>query len=292
MLGIALIYMLLFLFYFGLRPIISDAYWPGVRVVLFALAGLFVITAIVLSLPKVRTNPRVDALHDRVNSLPKLISLGTSKPSAFILNTFRSNLPKKRLGQMGLLMMVGFILLLTVELIANADRVYGHTISVNLRHLFPGRIVGHDLSANAYNDQRAESDYVDGASIQSDVVREPFLRLYIAYPKSLDTLLTRLAPEPTQNDALPRTERRRLQTEWSIKQISRLVQIEINDSLYRNPDLLFTQFGQQQQRGWQTILIPSNLKTGKNQLEISIRADSTREKVSIITIPFWYVAES
>ncbi|QJD80574.1 hypothetical protein [Spirosoma rhododendri] len=292
MLGIALIYMLLFLFYFGLRPIIPDAYWPVVRVVLFALAGLFVVTAIVSSLPKIRANPRVDAMHDRLNSLPKLISLGTSKPSAFILNTFRTNLPKKRLGQMTLVMFVGFMLLLTVELIANADRIYGHAISPNLRHLFPNHVVGHAVNANDYNDQRAEDAYIDAASIQSDVIREPFIRLYVAYPKALDTLLTRLSPKPEWDDALPRDERRRLQTEWSINQISRFVRIDLNDSLYQKPDLLFAQIGTKQQQGWQTVLIPTNLKTGKNLLKIGIQPDSATAETPIITIPFWYVPEN
>lgn len=289
---IALAYVLIFLFYFVLRPVIPDAYWPGVRIVSYTLLALLLLTAIILSLPKVRANPRVDAVHDRANSLTKLVLGGTSRPSAYILNTFRSNVPQKRLGQMGFLMIVGFLLLFIVELVANADRVYGHAVSPNLRHLLPKRVVGHTVNAANYNDQRSEDAYVDGASIQSDVIREPFIRLYIAYPKALDTLLTRLSPEPAWDDTLPRDERRRLQTEWSINQISRFVRIDLNDSLYQKPDLLFAQVGTKQQQGWQTVLIPTNLKTGRNILAIGIQADSTAGQTPVVTIPFWYVPEN
>lgn len=292
LLVISLAYVLLFVFYFVLRPVIPDVYWPAIRIVFFVLTALIVLIAIILNLPAIRANPRVDAVHNRLNSLMKLIFRGSSKPSTFILNTFLSNLPIKRLGQMGLLMAVGFFLLLIVELIANADRVYGHTISPNLRHLVPNLIVGHAVNANDYNDQRAEDAYVDGASIQSDVIREPFIRLYVAYPKALDTLLTRLSPKPVWDDALPRDERRRLQTEWSINQISRFVRIDLNDSLYQKPDLLFAQIGKKQQQGWQTILTPTNLRTGRNSLKISLRPDSTAGGTPITTIPFWYVPEN
>lgn len=292
LIGLSFTYVLIFLFYFVLRPLLLAAYGPEARLIGYGLGGLLLLTLIVVSLPQVRAHPQGEALHARLTSIGKLFFAGLSKPSSFIVNTFLSNLPKKAVGQMSLAMFVGFIVLLVVELIANSDRVYGHTISPNLRHLYPSRIVGHSVNLSAYNDQRAAGDYVDGASIQSDVIREPYLRLYIAYPIALDTLLTQLSPKPVWNDTLSRDEQRRLQTEWSINQISRLIRVDINGTPHRNLDLSFMQSGPQQQQGWQTILIPSNLKTGKNLLTISIQPDSTTKQTPIVTIPFWYVPES
>lgn len=292
LLGLSFTYVLIFLFYFILCPLLLDTFGPEARLIGYGLGSLLLLALIVVSLPQVKAHPQGEALHARLMAISKLFFAGLSKPSSFIVNTFLSNLPKKTVGLMSLAMFVGFIILLVVELIANSDRVYGHTISPNLRHLYPSRVIGHSVNVNAYNDQRAAGAYVDGASIQSDVIREPFLRLYVAYPKALDTLLTQLAPTPVWSDELSRDEKRRLQTEWSINQIGRLIRVEINGSLYRNPDLSFTQSGPQQQQGWQTIVIPSNLKTGKNLLTISIQANSTTKQTPIVTIPFWYVPES
>ncbi|CAN5402220.1 hypothetical protein BH09BAC4_BH09BAC4_48610 [soil metagenome] len=78
---------------------------------------------------------------------------------------------------------------------------------------------------------------------------------------------------------------------WSSQQINRLIHIGINDSLYRKPDLLFTMRDAPQQRGWQTILLPTNLKTGRNTLRIRIQTDSAARGEEIVTIPFWYIPE-
>lgn len=153
-------------------------------------------------------------------------------------------------------------------------------------------LIRHDslfMNSTSYDDKRAENEYVGGASIQSDVISEPFIRLYIAYPKALDTLLTRLAKTPARIDTLPRLEKRRQLAIWSTQQIGRLMRITVNDSLYSRPDLLFTQRGQLEQRGWQTVLIPTNLRTGKNTIQVGIQADSLSKPEDIITIPFWYV---
>jgi hypothetical protein len=67
--------------------------------------------------------------------------------------------------------------------------------------------------------------------------------------------------------------------------------IQVNDSVYRKPDLLFTQRGKREQRGWQTVLIPGNMKTGPNTIRISIQKDSLSKKEELTTIPFWYVPD-
>jgi hypothetical protein len=145
------------------------------------------------------------------------------------------------------------------------------------------------INPTAYDNQRAENEYVARASIQADVISEPFIRLYIAYPKALDTLLTQLAKTPARIDTLPRLEKRRQFAIWSSQQMSQLMRITVNDSLYGSPDLLFTQRGQLGQRGWQTVLIPTNLRAGKNTIQIDIQADSLMKPAKITTIPFWYV---
>ncbi|WP_255157710.1 hypothetical protein [Siphonobacter sp. BAB-5385] len=65
----------------------------------------------------------------------------------------------------------------------------------------------------------------------------------------------------------------------------------MNDSTYAQPDLLFTKAGSQEQSGWQTVLVPGNLKTGHNRLSVVLQDPRKKEADQLATIPFWYVPE-
>ncbi|SOD80351.1 carbohydrate-binding protein [Spirosoma fluviale] len=289
---VAFSYLLILLVYSVLRPFLSSEVWQQVKIGAGVLFGLYVLAGIVLSLPKVRANPSGIVWHYRLVTVSKLMYWGMHKPFLFIINTFYSHLPYQKILRTVLVMMVVFIGLLLVEYSSDLARTDRRVSTFNRRHLYTARVDSLFVNPTAYDNQLAEGAYVDVAAIQADVIREPFIRLYIAYPKALDTLLTRLAPEPTWNDTLLRTEKRRLIAEWSCQQTNRLMRISVNDSLYANPDLLFTRRGSQEQRGWQTVLIPTNLKMGKNTLRITIQADSLAKPEELMTIPFWYVPEN
>jgi hypothetical protein len=260
--------------------------------VLNVLGGIYFVVSIVLLLPKVKAHPIGEKLHYRFVSLSRLMYGGLYKPLTFILNTFYSHIPRLKLLGTAMLMMMAFFVLLIVELLADFSRTDNRvSTAFTQRHLYTARVDSRYVNPTAYDNQRAEGASVAVASIQADVVREPFVRLYVAYPKALDTLLTGLAKEPKWDSTLSRTEVRRLFAEWSSDQISRLMQIRVNDSLYRRPDLLTTQRGKQNQRGWQAVLIPTNLRAGKNTIQIGIQADSLAKPQELITIPFWYVPE-
>ena len=288
---VAFSYLLTVLVYSYLRPIIPAQYWQGIKLTACVLMAGYMLTSVVLSLPRVKAHPSGISLHYRFTELSKLLFLGLYRPFAFILNTFYSHLSYQKILRTIALMTGVFVVLIIVEFFADFARIDRRAGSVNRRHLYSARLDSLYINPSAYDNQRADGQYIEVASIQGDVIRDPYIRLFIAYPKALDTLLTRLAPEPVWNDSLPRAEKRRLIAEWSSQQINRLIHIGINDSLYRKPDLLFTMRDAPQQRGWQTILLPANLKTGRNVLRISIRADSVVRGEEIVTIPFWYIPE-
>jgi hypothetical protein len=288
---IALSYLLTVLVYSLVRPIIPDPYWKGIKLTAYALFACYLLASIVLSLPKVRAHPVGGNLNYRFSTLSKLLFWGLYTPFVFILNTFYSHLPYQSILRTIVLMMGAFFVLIAFEFLADFSRLERRTMSLNLRHLYTARVDSQYINSSAYDNQRAEGQYIEVASIQADVIRDPYIRLYIAYPKALDTLLIRLAPAPAWSDTLPRAEKRRQFAEWSHQQINRLMRININDSLYRSPDLLFTQRDHPQQRGWQTVLLPTNLKMGKNTIQIRIQADSSAKGEEIMTIPFWYIPE-
>ena len=286
---VAFWYLQVLFVYSFLRPNIPAEALGVLKIIASVMLAIYFITSIVLSLPFVRANPTGVKLHYQFISLSRLLYWGMYKPLGFIMNTFYSHLPSQKILRALALMMGVFFVMIIVELLADFSRVDRRVSIFNQRHLYTARHDSLFINPTAYDNQRAENDYVDAASIQSDVITEPFIRLYIAYPKALDTLLTQLTTMPARFDSLPKREKRRQFAVWSSQQISQLMRITVNDSLYGSPDLLFTQRGQLEQRGWQTVLIPTNLRMGKNTIEVGIQADSLTKPEEIITIPFWYV---
>ncbi|MBE9463647.1 hypothetical protein ACFP1I_11995 [Dyadobacter subterraneus] len=288
---VALSYVLVLLIYSGFQPLIPNRYWRGVKVAALVFFGIFMLISIVAALPQVRSRPGMANFQYKMLSFSKWIYWGLHKPFSYIINTFYSHLTHSKLLKISGLMSVVFFALIFAELLTDLSRVDHRLSFMNGRHLFTARVDSLFVNPDAYDNQRADDQYVSQASIQADVIREPFIRLYIAYPKAMDTIMSRLAVEPNWGTNLPIKERRKLYAEWTHKQINRLIAVHINDSLYADADLLFTQLGYQQQRGYQTVLLPTNLKTGKNYVRIGIKPDSLKKEENIANIPFWYVPE-
>jgi hypothetical protein len=289
---VAMVYTVSIIGYSFIRPLIADEYMSMVKVLaLLPVIGYFV-AAIILSLPAVRANPRGARLQYKFSTLLQRLYWGLSRPSSFILNTFYSHIPAKKMLRMTGLMALLFIVTMTVSFLTDLSRQNERIYTViNGRHLFSSSVDSLFVTADTYDNLRSEGKYIETAAIQSDVIREPFVRLYVAYPKSLDMLLTAISKEPVWDDNKSTTEKRRNYATWSNAQINSLVQVSVNDSIYTNPGLLFTIREKPRQQGWQTLLLPKNLKSGRNTLRITIQPPKEGELVEIANIPFWYVAE-
>ncbi|WP_020603799.1 hypothetical protein [Spirosoma spitsbergense] len=288
---VAVLYMLGLLIYLVVQPNVPANVWFGVKIALGTLVAVFYIAIIVLSQKKIKETPRGIQLNYRLTKLMQLMALGTYKHTSYVTNTFYSNIRPGKLFQTFALFMVVFFVTFILEYTADTAKSNGRASFLNSRHLYTARIDSLYINPASYDSQRQEGTSVDVASIQSDVIREPYLRLFIGYPKALDTLLTRVAPEPVWSDTLSRQERRRLFATWSRQQIQQLIRITVNDSVYTQPDLFFTKAGMQEQRGWQTVLVPGNLKTGSNLLRVSVQDPRKKEADEMVAIPFWYVPE-
>lgn len=290
LIAVAIAYLVVLLVSSVLRPMLPAPIWHSLVLCAYALGLLYFIASMVLSLPTVKAHPTGEKIHYQLTASAKFIFWGMSTPFGFLVNTFYSHLPYgKILRAMGLFMVV-FCVVLTVELLVNTARV-DRQVSFTKRHLYSAGLDSLFSNPNVYEDQLAEGEYVSTACIPSEVLNEPFIRVFVAYPKALDTLLTKLAKKPVWNATLSKAETRRHFAEWSHGQMTHLLQISVNDSVCRGPDLLFAQRGKQQQPGWKTVLIPANLRSGKNTLRISLDSDSLVTPQVLATIPFWYVPD-
>lgn len=289
---VALSYLVLLLLHAGLRPLIPAHYWQPIKVAFFVLSGIYMAMSLLLNIPSIRERPGMASVHYQFFSANRFISWGLYTPLRFITNTFSSHIPRQKLLKTISIMAFAFMVLIMIEFTVDFSRQERRSSLLGRRHLFTARVDSLFINPGAYDNQLTEDGYTGEATIQADIIREPFVRLYIAYPKSLDVLLTKLAPEPTWNEALPITERRSQFARWSNQQVNRLVRISVNDSLYQNPGLFFTERGNAHQRGWQTVLLPTNLKKGSNVIQISLQTDSAGTEEKLATIPFWYVPEN
>ncbi len=287
---VALLYVLGLFIYSFVRPNVPAIVWSGIKIAAGVLVAVFYIAVIVLSQKKVKETPRGIQLNYQLTKMMRMMSMGTYKHTSYVTNTFLSNIRPGKLFQTFALFIVIFFITFVLEYTADLSRSKGISL-FNTRHLYSARIDSLYINPAAYDSQRADGAYIDVASIQSDVIREPYLHLFIAYPKTLDTLLARVAPEPTWSDTLSRPERRRLYAIWSRQQVNKLIRITVNDSVYVRPELLYTKAGGQEQYGWQTVLVPGNLKTGSNLLRVALQDPRKKEVDELGTIPFWYVPE-
>ncbi len=85
--------------------------------------------------------------------------------------------------------MVVFLVSFFVEFTADLSRTDVRISGIVSRHLYTARIDEYYVDPLAYDNLRDENAYLAQASIQADVIQEPFIRLFISYPKTLDTLL-------------------------------------------------------------------------------------------------------
>lgn len=285
---VAFFYVMGLLIYLFVQPNVPTNVWLGIKIAAGALVAVFYLAIIVLNQKKVKETPRGMQLNYQLMKVGRLILLGTYNHTSYVTNTFYSNIRPGKLFQTLAIFGVVFLAVLLLEVMNDASRDSG---GLNNRHLYSARVDSLYIEPTAYDNQRAEGAFIRAASIQSDVIREPYVRLFIAYPKALDTLLTRIAPEPAWSDTLSRQEIRQQYAKWSHQQISRMIRITVNDSVYVKPDLLFAKAGGQEQRGWQTVLVPGNLKTGHNMLRVALKDPRKKETDELVAIPFWYVPE-
>ena len=284
-------YMLGLLIYLVVQPNVSADIWFGAKIALGTLVAVFYIAIIALNQKKVKETPRGIQFHYRLTKLGQLAILGMYKHTSYVTNTFYSHIRPGKLFQTAGIFMVVFFVVFFLQYANDLSRTSGRASLFSSRHLYSARIDSLYVEPAAYDNQRSEGAFIGAASIQSDVIREPYLRLFIAYPKALDALLTQIAPKPIWSDTLSRQAYRQQNAVWSQQQISRLIRITVNDSACARPDLLFTKAGTQEQHGWQTVLVPGNLKTGRNLLRVALQDPRKVEADELVSIPFWYVPE-
>lgn len=294
-LSVAAAYILFILVETGLQLLVPNSLYETVRTVvgwvLILIIGGISISVTILNMARFRDNERYATLVFRLTEGFSILFLGMYRPLLYIVYTFYSQIPEKTLKKR-LVSILG--VLFAAEMVFMVYQVLhtqNTTDMLDARSFMSMRAPAQMVTANSFDNLRAPDQLIDKASIQSDIIREPYVRLFISYPKLLDTELAKRFKEPSWPDNLSRKERREKRASWYLKSMESYFSVYLNDSLYKSPGLLFTQRPDNNQRGLTTVLLTKNLKDGRNELRVMV-PDSINKPKLYYQIPFWYVSEN
>ncbi|MVM30368.1 hypothetical protein GO755_10015 [Spirosoma sp. HMF4905] len=295
LLGIAIAFGLFILIEAVLQLLIPDHLYKTVRetvnlILLVGIGGLWLVY-VFLNLPKFRDNPRFAQIAFQLSQLFSVLFMGLYKPGLYILYTFYSQIPKQILQKRLVWAFSIFILVELVFMSGQLVQTMGASDALDSRSYITLRAPNQLVEANSFDNLRTPDELISKASIQSDVIREPYVRLFVSYPKSLDVELAKRFREPVWPDNLSKKDRRERKATWYLKSFESYFGVYLNDSLYRSPGFLFTKRADNGQQGLTTVLLTANLKPGRNILKVMV-PDSANKPTAYYQIPFWYVPEN
>jgi hypothetical protein len=143
----------------------------------------------------------------------------------------------------------------------------------------------------SYDNLRGPLDRIDQASIQSEIIEDPFIKLFIKYEKHLDAEFSEIITLPDSLEKLTKYRRRILTDSLQLSHFNSFFQISINDSIIHDKEFFYDTRSESGTKGLITFLNSEYCKKGKNILSISKRNLAKKDSVvydQYTIIPFWY----
>ena len=213
-----------------------------------------------------------------------------ARPIMYLSLVFLSNVPPRRyywtLAGLGVVVMVSVFTILTQKIGEIKQRNL-----LEIRGWYSAGDPARLLQSDAYDNLRSPSSgHIPPLSIQADVVEGPFLRVFVAYPKTLDAAIGRYCTEPALPDSIGKRERVRLVDSLSLACLSSFFQLSINDSLYREPGWVFHEKdGLVSAKGLLAYLPTASFLLGKNVVEIKTHSAQKPDSLNnYASLPFWF----
>jgi hypothetical protein len=126
---------------------------------------------------------------------------------------------------------------------------------------------------NQYEKLRQEGEPIQFASIQSDIITEPFVKLFVVYRKEYDTYLNDFC----KNDSISK-----------YKCFQESITVLLNHSKVNQLDGLFYVHPQTEERGVLFYLPTNDLPIGKNMIKLKLPLIGKKDSIKIVHLPFWY----
>ncbi|OJJ23242.1 hypothetical protein BKI52_02490 [marine bacterium AO1-C] len=296
MLGVAFMYAIFFLVVAVGKLLVpsslTESYEIIVSSVIVAIAILISLTVLVLK--QLKSNPNAERWSFMLNyRMTQAIFPLLNKVTPYLMYTFYSNHSRRSLMISSSL--IGGVF--AVLLVNNSNSGYGRAGVFETRSYFSEGSSEHLLHSDYYENLRSPQQPVEGLTIQSDIVKEPFLKLFIAYPKRLDYRLDKFCKPITLDAKIAPPVKRAKQDAHYLACFEEFYQVYINKELVDKPNFMFLEHPASKTKGIIAYIPIDHLISGsKNLLQIKTKIPNPLIKKKQRTaydysLPFWYVKE-
>lgn len=211
------------------------------------------------------------------------------RPIAYLSMTFMSNMPPRRyywtLAGLSVLIMCGVLTVFAQKVGEIKQRNV-----LEIRDWYAAGDPARQLQSDAYDNLRSPSGYIPPLSIQADVVEGPFLRVFVAYPKTLDATIGKVCSPQVLPDSLRKGERVRSLDSLRLACLNDFFQLSVNDSLCRQPGWVFHEKdGPVTVKGLLAYLPTTPFLLGKNVLTLKTPHPAKPDSLNnYAALPFWF----
>ncbi|HAS41505.1 MAG TPA: hypothetical protein DCS93_13570 [Microscillaceae bacterium] len=296
MLGVAFMYGMFFLVVAVGKMLVPGEWLKSYEIfITFFIAIVFgILMIVVIVLKQMKKSHKAEKWGFLLNyRMSQLIFPLISKATPYLMYTFYSNLSRRTL-------MVSSILigtLFAVLLVSNSNDSYTRKKIVGTRSYFSKGSAAHLLQSDYYENLRDAHDPVEHLTIQSDIVKEPFLKLFIAYPKRLDFRLEQFCKPAIVDTKIPKPAQREMRDAHYLACFKQMYQVFINQQPIEQLNFMYYVHPTSKAKGIIAYIPIDDLINGsKNLLQIKTKIPNPLIKKKQRTayeysLPFWYIKE-
>ncbi|MCU0436321.1 MAG: hypothetical protein MUC49_00300 [Raineya sp.] len=287
LISICLMYFLFIIIYNIFQNLLGKVlYAKYENLLLFAFLTLVMIpttSVIILGQKRFKNHPKYGKWHYHfAASFQKIFLPFFGDHIQSLLLTFNSTVSHKRINIINIFVGIGFMFMMGFNLFSLLG-----TSPFKLHHFYTS-YTRETFLLNYYYENQRPSDKPRTFTIQSDIITEPYVRLFIAYHKKHDDFLDSLCKKPIDDKKKSKYENRVYQDEQKLECLKNAYQIRLNDSTFAKNEFMFYEFDDDNKGVM--MYIPSKIcKKGRNQLKVIANKKynpDTRPYEALIT--FWY----
>lgn len=290
LLGVSWMYLLIFMLISILKFFIPDALYKEYEYTIYgsiiALIMLYALMVSILNLKRFHEHPKFKKWYFAATwNFGRVTFPLIYYPMSYILTTLFSNVNTRKITLYGVAFFLAFYVILFFSvLFKRAAHV------VESRNFFSQRTESDLVSDQNYDNLRPSDEMVTSISIQADIIKEPYLKVFLAYPKRRDQQLRSFCKTIDTPDSLNKYQKRAILDRHHLECIAKFFKVYIDDSLYQNQDFVYFQSKQPAKKGFLTYIPTQKLSPGKHLLKVTTAvSDTTNEKEYLYTLPFWYM---
>jgi hypothetical protein len=259
-------------------------------VAIIALAGAFILVT------RMAKNPEKDERYGKYAIFVyQIIQNGfvpfLRRPIQFLTLTFTTNIsPKQYYVKMALLSMaiMGTVMMVFTRKMGELRGIH----LLEFHRFYSAGAPQAEVIAGQYDNLRPSEENLPLVSLPSDVVEEPFLKVYVVYPKMLDERISKVCTPLDLSREIPRAIRNERYDSTNMACLTGFFRLYLNDSLYAHPDWVYHKKPGMLSYGLLAYVPTAGLKDGKNMLTVLVPSAEKSDSLEVYgKMPFWFAGK-